>query len=103
MNSARGAVAASVRRRRVASLLPARAYARSWRGIRRGAGQPETTAPGQDMLAKGERLAVAPRVLVDATAVPADRGAVGRYVDGLVHALEAAGADLAVVCQRADE
>jgi glycosyltransferase involved in cell wall biosynthesis len=42
-------------------------------------------------------------VLVDATAVPADRGAVGRYVDGLVHALEAAGADLAVVCQRADE
>ena len=46
---------------------------------------------------------MAPRVLVDATAVPADRGAVGRYVDGLVHALEAAGADLAVVCQRADE
>jgi len=27
---------------------------------------------------------VAPRVLVDATAVPADRGALGRYVDGLV-------------------
>ena len=27
---------------------------------------------------------MAPRVLVDATAVPADRGAVGRYVDGLV-------------------
>jgi glycosyltransferase involved in cell wall biosynthesis len=46
---------------------------------------------------------VAPRVLVDATAVPADRGAVGRYVDGLVSALEAAGADLAVACQRADE
>jgi glycosyltransferase involved in cell wall biosynthesis len=42
-------------------------------------------------------------VLVDATAVPADRGALGRYVDGLVIALEAAGADLAVVCQRADE
>jgi len=35
--------------------------------------------------------------------VPADRGAVGRYVDGLVSALDAAGADLAVACQRADE
>jgi glycosyltransferase involved in cell wall biosynthesis len=46
---------------------------------------------------------VAPRVLVDATAVPADRGALGRYVDGLVIALGAAGADLAVACQRADE
>jgi glycosyltransferase involved in cell wall biosynthesis len=46
---------------------------------------------------------VAPRVLVDATAVPADRGALGRYVDGLVIALDAAGADLAVACQRADE
>jgi glycosyltransferase involved in cell wall biosynthesis len=46
---------------------------------------------------------VAPRVLVDATAVPADRGALGRYVDGLVGALDAAGADLVVACQRADE
>jgi glycosyltransferase involved in cell wall biosynthesis len=46
---------------------------------------------------------VAPRVLVDATAVPADRGAHGRYVDGLVCALGEAGADLAVACQRADE
>ncbi|MGB6457986.1 MAG: glycosyltransferase family 1 protein [Streptosporangiaceae bacterium] len=46
---------------------------------------------------------MAPRVLIDATAVPADRGALGRYVDGLVSALEAAGADLAVACQRADE
>lgn len=45
---------------------------------------------------------MAPRVLVDATAVPADRGGVGRYVDGLISALDAAGADLAVVCQRAD-
>ena len=43
-----------------------------------------------------------PRVLVDATAVPADRGGVGRYVDGLITALAAGGADLAVVCQRAD-
>ena len=46
---------------------------------------------------------MAPRVLIDATAVPADRGALGRYVDGLVIALDAAGADLAVACQRADE
>ncbi|HVF03301.1 MAG TPA: glycosyltransferase family 1 protein [Frankiaceae bacterium] len=43
-----------------------------------------------------------PRVLVDATAVPADRGGVGRYVDGLIAALDAADADLAIVCQRAD-
>jgi len=42
-------------------------------------------------------------VLIDASAVPADRGALGRYVDGLVSALDAAGADLAVACQRADE
>ena len=46
---------------------------------------------------------MAPRVLVDATGVPADRGALGRYVDGLVSALAQAGADLAVACQRADE
>ena len=52
---------------------------------------------------EGERLLVAPRVLVDATAVPADRGALGRYVDGLVAALGATGADLAVACQRNDE
>ena len=45
---------------------------------------------------------VAPRVLVDATAVPADRGGVGRYVDGLLAALSSAAADLAIVCQRAD-
>ncbi len=46
---------------------------------------------------------MAPRVLVNATTVPADRGALGRYVDGLIVALEAIGADLAVACQRADE
>jgi glycosyltransferase involved in cell wall biosynthesis len=45
---------------------------------------------------------VAPRVLVDATAVPADRGGVGRYVDGLLPALAAEDADLAVACQRSD-
>lgn len=43
------------------------------------------------------------RVLVDATDVPTDRGALGRYVDGLIGSLGGAGADLAVVCQRADE
>ncbi|HWG00900.1 MAG TPA: glycosyltransferase family 1 protein [Trebonia sp.] len=42
------------------------------------------------------------RVLVDATDVPTDRGALGRYTDGLIGALGSAGADLAVVCQRAD-
>lgn len=46
---------------------------------------------------------MAPRVLVDATAVPADRGALGRYVDGLVGALATMRADLAVACQRSDE
>jgi glycosyltransferase involved in cell wall biosynthesis len=45
---------------------------------------------------------VPPRVLVDATAVPADRGGVGRYVDDLLAALVAEGADLAIACQRAD-
>lgn len=43
-----------------------------------------------------------PRVLIDAAAVPAGRGALIRYVDGLVGALDRAGADLVVVCQRAD-
>ena len=43
-----------------------------------------------------------PRVLVDATAVPADRGGVGRYVDGLIAALARAGVDLAIVSQTAD-
>jgi glycosyltransferase involved in cell wall biosynthesis len=45
---------------------------------------------------------VGPRVLLDATAVPADRGGVGRYVDGLVGALDALGADLVVASQRSD-
>src|SRR3954447_2650729 len=46
-----------------------------------------------------------PRVLVDATSVPADRGGVGRYVDGLLGALGQMGServDLAVVAQRTD-
>jgi glycosyltransferase involved in cell wall biosynthesis len=41
-------------------------------------------------------------VLLDATSVPADRGGVGRYVDGLIGALQETGLDLAVVAQRAD-
>ncbi len=45
---------------------------------------------------------MSPRVLVDATAVPADRGGVGRYVDGLIAALGVVHANLAVVCQRSD-
>jgi glycosyltransferase involved in cell wall biosynthesis len=43
-----------------------------------------------------------PRVLVDATAVPADRGGVGRYVDELLPALVEEGADLAVAVQTRD-
>lgn len=43
-----------------------------------------------------------PRLLVDATAVPADRGGVGRYVDALLPALVAQGLDLVVVCQPRD-
>ena len=43
------------------------------------------------------------RVLVDATDVPTDRGALGRYVDGLIGALIGTGVELAVACQRADD
>lgn len=43
-----------------------------------------------------------PRVLLDATAIPAERGGVGRYVDNLTQALDAAGAALSVVCQSRD-
>ncbi|WP_216217083.1 glycosyltransferase family 4 protein [Amycolatopsis aidingensis] len=41
-------------------------------------------------------------MLIDATAVPADRGGVGRYVDSLVAALDADGALLTVACQPRD-
>lgn len=46
-----------------------------------------------------------PRVLVDATSVPADRGGVGRYVDGLLGSLGkmiGSGIELAVVALRTD-
>jgi len=42
------------------------------------------------------------RVLVDATAIPADRGGVGRYVDELLVALVALGVDLVVATQPRD-
>ena len=47
-------------------------------------------------------MAPDPRVLIDATAVPADRGGVGRYVDSLVAALDADAAPITVVCQPRD-
>ena len=43
-----------------------------------------------------------PRVLIDATAVPLDRGGVGRYVDSLVTALDVDGATPAILCQPRD-
>ena len=43
-----------------------------------------------------------PRVLFDATAVPADRGGVGRYTDALLQALAVRGEDPVVVCQERD-
>ena len=42
------------------------------------------------------------RLLIDATAIPADRGGVGRYVDALLPALAAQGVDLVVACQDRD-
>ena len=45
------------------------------------------------------------RVLIDATAIPADRGGVGRYLDGLVAALAGpagAGAEVSVVSKPDD-
>ena len=41
-------------------------------------------------------------VLLDATAIPADRGGVGRYVDELVPQLARAGVDLTIVSQERD-
>ncbi|MEV4258363.1 hypothetical protein AB0J52_34850, partial [Spirillospora sp. NPDC049652] len=43
-----------------------------------------------------------PRILLDATAVSADRGALSRYLEGLLRALHGLGADLAVACQRVE-
>ena len=62
----------------------------------------------QDMNAAGKEVAIVsdgrpPLVLFDATSVPADRGGVGRYVDGLLGALNATEANLVVVAQRSDQ
>ena len=43
-----------------------------------------------------------PRVLLDATAIPGERGGVGRYLDNLAAALDRVGAALSVVCQHRD-
>lgn len=43
-----------------------------------------------------------PHVLIDATAVPTDRGGVGRYVDSLLAALDSDGARVTVTCQPRD-
>ena len=43
------------------------------------------------------------RVLIDATAIPANRGGVGRYVDELIPALAALGVELVIVAQRRDD
>ncbi|NUU16808.1 glycosyltransferase family 4 protein [Cellulomonas humilata] len=42
------------------------------------------------------------RILLDATAIPVDRGGVGRYVDALLPALARQGLDLVVACQPRD-
>ena len=46
--------------------------------------------------------ALPPRVLVDATAIPADRAGVGRYVDELLAAIDADGVSVVVACQLDD-
>jgi len=47
-------------------------------------------------------MPTADHVLLDATAVPPDRGGVGRYVDNLVPALVRAGVELSIACDDAD-
>ncbi|WP_237280307.1 glycosyltransferase family 4 protein [Subtercola vilae] len=50
----------------------------------------------------GREPAPALRVLVDATAIPANRGGVGRYVDSVIPLLARDGIDVVVVCQQRD-
>jgi glycosyltransferase involved in cell wall biosynthesis len=45
---------------------------------------------------------VAPHVLIDATAIPADRGGVGRYLVHLIPALALIGANLTIACAPRD-
>jgi glycosyltransferase involved in cell wall biosynthesis len=47
-------------------------------------------------------LSPSPHVLVDATAIPANRGGVGRYLEHLLPALDAAGTTMTIVAKRAD-
>src|SRR5262249_33762915 len=88
--------------RRCSRAAPRKAYARLWGHPSGMLTRASIRVPGPCARERSE-TALAPRVLLDATAVPADRGASGRYVDGVVAALGSAGADLAVACQRADE
>jgi glycosyltransferase involved in cell wall biosynthesis len=61
---------------------------------------PEPTYPPEESRVTAART---PRVLFDATSVPADRGGVGRYVDGLLGVLgRRSDVDMVVVCQRTD-
>jgi GT2 family glycosyltransferase/glycosyltransferase involved in cell wall biosynthesis len=46
--------------------------------------------------------AVLPRVLLDATSLPPDRGGVARYIEGLIVGLDALGHPIDVVCKPAD-
>lgn len=53
-------------------------------------------------LSKAFSLTRHPHVLVDATAIPRNRGGVGRYLEHLLPALDAAGCRLTIVAQRRD-
>lgn len=55
-----------------------------------------------DVVAEPGDASPAP-VLIDATAVPADRAGVGRYVDELLHAVDREGYRLQIACQPRDE
>lgn len=48
------------------------------------------------------RLPGRPRVLVDCTSIPANRGGVGRYVEGLLSGMQQRDLDLVLVTQRRD-
>lgn len=65
-------------------------------GDRRG-----TTAPRASRSGRGTGT-TDPHVLLDATAIPAQRGGVGRYVDNLAAALDERGTRLTVACQERD-
>ncbi|MEF2977760.1 glycosyltransferase family 4 protein [Subtercola sp. YIM 133946] len=64
-------------------------------------GQPNAPGRRRRRAARAGR-GTAPVVLFDATAIPANRGGVGRYVENVVTELVRAGVRLAVVCQPRD-